>query len=74
MVLIEAGANANPSSKDHHYSSPLRAAVGKGNLEIVDELIKRGARLNPSSEDRHFPTQLQAAAGKGNLEILNQTN
>jgi ankyrin repeat protein len=61
--LLKDGVNID--GQDMHRNRPLKAAIEKGNREIVKMLIQNG--VNVHQEKAYY---LDAAAGRGDIEIV----
>ena len=68
-VLIEAGANPNPSLQPGVRRTPLQLATEKGSIDIVNLLLDKGADINAPPFDRYGATALQFAAIGGYVGI-----
>ena len=68
-VLIEAGANPNPSLQPGVKRTPLQLATEKGRVDIVNLLLDNGADINAPPFDRYGATALQFAAIGGYVGI-----
>ncbi|KAL9078300.1 MAG: hypothetical protein Q9157_002788 [Trypethelium eluteriae] len=60
--VLETGIDVNGTGRDIETETPLRAAVGIGNLKLVQELMHRGALIT-DTECRSACTPLQLACG-----------
>ncbi len=68
-ILIEAGADANPSLGSGVKRTPLQLAVEKGRMSIINILLENGADINTPPFDRYGATALQFAAIGGYIGI-----
>lgn len=68
-VLIEAGANPNPSLQPGVKLTPLQLATKRGRVDIVNILLDNGAHVNAPPFDRYGATALQFAAIGGYVGI-----
>lgn len=69
QLLLENGANINPSGPKGTWGFPLQAAAEQKNQAMVKFLLERGAHVN--AVGGNFGTALQAAAVKGSDSIIN---
>jgi cytohesin len=65
--LLDAGADIN---KLYESDTPLSAAAGEGNTDIVYELILRGAKTRKSFNRNRIPLNLAAARGFLDIAFL----
>jgi len=65
-ILLDAGAD--PNEKHQDWSSPLRVAVERGNLEMVKLLVARGADVNRSGNPKRTLLEIAKSEGKSEIE------
>jgi ankyrin repeat protein len=62
---VKAGADVN--ARDARQSTPLHAAVLRGNVEVVRAL---GPAADPDKQDEEGRSPLHLAAQRGNIELI----
>jgi ankyrin repeat protein len=67
-ILVKKGADANTRAEWGNQPTPLMAAAGNGNLQVVDKLLELGA--DPAAADSNGNTARDYAATHRRREVL----
>lgn len=69
-ILLDSGANADPSFEESLFGAPLQAAAARGYIEIVRTLMDRGVDVNRKITSSHCGNALQAASADGHKDVV----